>query len=72
MVSCITRNASYKTKAIVHLLKAFDISFELFKNKDSIEDKYDPLYVKKILEAHKNDERFELTEELKKELFGNL
>ena len=58
-----------KKKALLEILKAFDIPFEVKKAK---EETYDPEFVKMVLEARKEKEGRILTDEYKKELFGSL
>lgn len=58
-----------KKKALLEILKAFDIPFEVKKAKELT---YDPEFVKMVLEARKEKEGRILTDEYKKELFGSL
>jgi hypothetical protein len=56
-------------KALLEILKAFDVPFEIKKNK---EKQYDPAFVKMVLDARKQKDGKILTDEYKKELFGSL
>ena len=58
-----------KKKALLEILKAFDIPFEVKKAKEKT---YDPEFVKMVLEARKQKDGKILTDEYKKELFGSL
>ncbi len=58
-----------KKKALLEILKALDIPFEVKKSK---EEKYDPEFVKMVLEARIQKDGKILTDEYKKELFGSL
>ena len=58
-----------KKKALLEILKAFDIPFEVKKAEEEV---YDPEFVKMILEARKEKNGRVLTDEYKKELFGDL
>jgi hypothetical protein len=58
-----------KKKALLEILKAFDIPFEV---KKAEEPPYDPAFVKMVLESRKQKEGRILTDEYKKELFGSL
>jgi hypothetical protein len=58
-----------KKKALLEILKAFDIPFEVKKAKEEI---YDPAFVKMVLEARKQKDGRILTDDYKKELFGSL
>ena len=52
MVTLIIHTEAKKTKALISFLKAFDISFEIKKEKKD-EKPYDPEFVKMVLEASK-------------------
>ena len=58
-----------KKKALLEILKAFDIPYEI---KKAEVEKYDPEFVKRVLEARKQKDGRILTDEYKKELFGSL
>ena len=58
-----------KKKALLEILKAFDIPFEV---KKADKDTYDAEFVKMVLESRKQKDGRILTDEYKKELFGGL
>jgi len=58
-----------KKKALIAILKAFDIPYEVKKAAD---EPYDPAFVKMVLESRNKKEGRILTDEYKKELFGSL
>ena len=58
-----------KKKALLAILKAFDIPFEV---KKADEKTYDPIFVKMVLESRQQKDGRILTDEYKKELFGSL
>ena len=58
-----------KKKALLEILKAFDIPFEVKKTK---QESYNPEFVKMVLEARNQKEGRVLNDEYKEELFGSL
>jgi hypothetical protein len=58
-----------KKKALIAILKAFDSPYEVKKAAD---ERYDPAFVKMVLESRNKKEGRILTDEYKKELFGSL
>lgn len=58
-----------KKKALLEILKAFDIPFEV---KKSDKESYDPEFVEMVLKSREEKDGRILTDDYKKELFGSL
>lgn len=67
MDTIIIQAVGKKKKALLEILKAFDIPFEV---KAKVEKPYDPEFVKMVLEARTEKDGRILTDEYKKELFN--
>jgi hypothetical protein len=73
MDTFVVRADSKTSKALITIFKAFNVSFEVHKDKKQKEESpYDPEFIKMVLEGNKNNERILFTVEYKKELFQDL
>lgn len=74
MDTIIIKTKPSKTKALIQILKAFDIAYEVKKDKQksTTEEPYDPAFVKMVLERSKNAHEGDTTRINPEDLWGSL